>query len=96
MIKIYKYNHTDNEYRTVVNSKLKSKEREKAIDKWIEENGTETPIQTYFKDVHRNSWGNDYSYKAFGTPDNCIERLAYGEIEYDNELSYCDAKNNHP
>jgi hypothetical protein len=94
MIKIYKYNHQDERFITVVNDNtLKGKERNEAIDNWVKENGTEVSLKDYFSDCDRNNWRKDYAYRSFGKAENCIERLAWGEIEYDDDLSYCTMKN---
>lgn len=90
MIKIYKYNPEDKRFRDVVNnSTLKGKKREEALDNWVKENGAEVSIKDYLNDYNRNSWRKDYAYRCFGKAENCIERLVYAELEYDNDLSYC-------
>lgn len=101
MIKIYKYHSKDKRFRDVVNdSTLKGKKREEALDNWVKENGTEVSIKEFLNDYRRNSYhryDEDYIvYRCFGQPENCIERLAYGEIEWDNDLSYCNARNHSP
>lgn len=90
MIKIYKYHIEDKGFRDVVNDNtLKGKKRTEALDNWVKENGTEVSIKDYFNDYNRNSWRKDYAYRCFGKAENCIERLVYAELEYDNDLSYC-------
>ena len=97
MIKIYKYNPEDKRFRDVVNDNtLKGKKREEALDNWAKENGAEVSIKDYFNDYNRNSWRKDYAYRCFGKAENCIERLAYAEIEYDGDLSYCSVRENSP
>lgn len=97
MIKIYKYNPEDKRFRDVVNnSTLKGKKREEALDNWVKENGAEVSIKDYLNDYNRNSWRKDYAYRCFGKAENCIERLAYAEIEYDGDLSYCTVRENSP
>lgn len=97
MIKIYKYNHNDKGFRAVVNDNtLKGKNREEAIDNWIKDNGTEVTIKDYLSDYWRHSFRKDYSYRTLGKPENCIERLAYAEIEYDCDLSYCTVREHSP
>lgn len=93
MIKIYKYNRNDKGFQAVVNDNtLKGKNREEAIDNWIKDNGTEVTIKDYLSDYWRHSFYKDYSYLVLGKPENCIERLAYAEIEYDCDLSYCTVR----
>ena len=60
-------------------------------------NGAEVSIKDYFNDENRDNFtSKQYSYKCFGEPENCIERLAVAEMNYDNELSYCTAKDHSP
>lgn len=97
MIKIYKYDHNDKGFQAVVNDNtLKGKKREEALDNWVKENGTEVSIKDYFNDYYRNSWRKDYAYRCFGKAENCIERLAWSEIDIDGDLSYCSTKENFP
>lgn len=98
MIKIYKYDYNDKGFRAVVNDNtLKGKKREEALDNWIKANGTEVTIKDYFNDHNRDSfYDKEYSYHCDGKPNNCIERLAYAEIEYDGDLSYCTVREHSP
>lgn len=98
MIKIFKYQHDTNEWSKLINdSSLKGKEREKTIDGFIKKNGQEVSIQDYFNDFNRDSFcRKNYSYKCFGEPENCIEKLVCGELNYDEDLSYCNARNHFP
>ena len=97
MIKIYKYNPSSIWFKDVVNdSTLKGKNRDIAIENAIKEHGTQISIVEYFKDWNRNSWGKDYCYACYGEVENSIERLANAEINYDEGLTYLNAKNNHP
>lgn len=97
MIKIYKYDHNDKGFRAVVNdSTLKGNKRTEAINNWIKANGIEVTIKDYFNDYNRDSVYNVYSYHCDGNPENCIERLAYAELEYDGDLSYCSVRKNSP
>lgn len=98
MIKIYKYDYNDKGFRAVVNdSTLKGKKREEALNNWIKTNGTEVSINDYFNDYHRDSfYDKGYSYHCDGKPENCIERLAYAELEYDSDLSYCTVREHSP
>ena len=98
MIKIYKYDNGHPDLIKVCNDpKLKGKKRDNAIDEVIKHIGIETSIKDYLSDIYRDSFFHKTClYKCFGQPENCIERLAYSELEYDNELSYCNAKKNFP
>lgn len=99
MIKIYKYNRDDSEYKRVINDpSLKGKKRDDAIDRIIQTIGNEVTIREYFKDHYRNSFfrNDSVTYACFGEPEGCIEKLAYSEIQYDSGLSYCKAKKRHP
>ena len=96
-MEIYKYYYNTKEWQEICNGKLKSKEREAAFDKYIKEKGQKVSLQDYFKDSDRNSCRDKgYSYKFFGEAENCFERLAKEEIDYDVDLCYCSAKNRHP
>ena len=88
-MEIYKYYQNTKEWHEIVNSKLKGAAREDAFRKYIKETGKLVSIQEYFKDYSRNNWRTDYYYQFFGEAKNCIERLAKGEIDYDNDLAYC-------
>lgn len=97
MIKIYKYDPSSIWFKDVVNdSTLKGKKRDIAIENAIKEHGTQISIVEYFKDRKRNSWGKGYCYDCYGEVENSIERLVNAEINYDEGLTYLDAKNNHP
>lgn len=95
-MEIYKYYHNTKEWREIVNSKLKNKEKEAAFDNYIKECGVKVSLQDYFKDYQRKKYFVDYSYKCFGEATNCFERLAKGEIDWDNDLRYCDKSESHP
>lgn len=96
MINIYKYYHNTKEWKELINSNLKGKERHKAINDFIKNNGDEVSIKEYFSDNERYSLNKDYSYECFGEPTNSIEKLAYGEIVNFSDLSYCNAKKRCP
>lgn len=97
MIQIYRYQHNTQEWHDLINSSLKGKERDNAINDFIKKNGTEVSIQEYLNDFNRRSFRDKgYSYKCFGEAENCIERLVYGELEYDEGLSYCNTREHCP
>lgn len=103
MIKIYKYHSEDKRFRDVVyDNTLKGKKREEAIVNWVKENGTEVSIKEFLNDNSRSGYGyhrygEDYIvYRCFGNPENSIERLVYGEIEWDDDLGYWNARKHHP
>lgn len=76
----------------MVNSGLKGKERDKAIEEWVKTHGKTISIKDYFNTYDRYSYyGHQYPevYTCYGTPENCIERLVYAELQYDSDLSYC-------
>ena len=92
MIKIYKYNAEDKDYRAIVNSGLEGTERDKALEEWVKANGKAISIMDYFSTYDRHSYyGHQYPevYTCYGTPENCIERLVNAELQYDGDLSYC-------
>lgn len=94
---IYKYDYTTKEWYDICNSNLKYKEREIALNNYIKRNGEKVSLQEYFKDNKRNSWKDKkHNYKCFGDAENCLERLAKDELDYDSELVYCSAKKNNP
>lgn len=99
-MEIYKYYHNTKEWNEICNGKLKSKEREAAFDNYIKTKGQKVTLQEYFSDYDRNSFSwykeRNYAYKCFGEAENCLERLAKAETDWDNGLSYCSAKSNHP
>lgn len=96
-MEIYKYYHNTKEWNEICNGKLKSKEREAAFDNYIKEHGEKVSVKDYFNDGDRDGWRDKtYSYKCFGEAENCFERLAKGEIDYDNGLSYCSVSNKFP
>jgi len=97
MIQIYRYQHDTQKWHDLINSSLTGKERDNSINDFIKENGTEVSIQEYLNDFNRDSFRNKgYSYKCFGQAENCIERLVYGELEYDEGLSYCKTREHFP
>jgi len=110
MLKIYKYN-TDSQWKSFIealnNSNKIGLEREAAIQEYIEANGQLVTVQEYFADRRRNEseyWSfamkkmisKGYSYQCYGEVTNCFEKLAYGEMEYDNDLYYCDLSKSSP
>lgn len=97
MIQIFRYQYNTQEWHDLINSSLKGKERDNAINDFIKKNGTEVSIQEYLNDFNRRSFRDKgYSYKCFGEAENCIERLVYGELEYDEGLSYCNTREHCP
>ena len=98
MIKIYRYCYSTQEWDNLINDpSLTGAKRKSAINDLIVKNGTEVSIKDYFNDGLRDNFiDKQYSYKCFGEPENCIERLALAEMNYDNELSYCTAKEYSP
>ena len=97
-MEIYKYYYNTEEWNKLVNSGLRDKERNAAFDKYIKKNGTKVSIKEYFNDYDRDNRWRDlgYSYKCFGDAENCVERLAKSEREYDDDLGYCSIANNFP
>ena len=95
-MEIYKYAINTKDWKNIVNSNLKGKQRQTAFDNYIKATGTKVTLQNYFDDDQRDSYPKDYSYQYFGEVKNSLERLAAAEMEYDDDLSYCSAKDNHP
>ena len=96
-MEIYKYYFNTKEWEQIRNSNLKRKDRDEAFDAYIKKHGEKVSIKDYFDDCNRDNWRNkDYAYKCFGDAENCIERLAMEETDWDDGLSYCSAKSNHP
>lgn len=91
---IYKYDITTDEWNAIRNSNLNSKKREEAFDNYIKTKGQKVSLKHYFNDPQRNDFWRDktYCYKCFGEAENTIERLAKSEIDWDEGLSYCNAK----
>ena len=106
-MKIYKYSTKD---LSIFKNSLDVKDidkKKKLVQNYIEENGTLVTIQEYFADYNRNFSGywncatqkwvdREYSYDCCGKPTNCLERLAYAEIEFDGDLYYCSLATNSP
>ena len=104
-MKIYKYNQSG--WRSF-NESIKDKKDSKVLkEDYIINNGELVSLQEYFADHNRNFSGywncatqkwvdKDYSYGCCGKPTNCLERLAYAEIEFDGDLYYCDLVKNSP
>lgn len=101
-MEIYKYNESlteTKEWQDIVNSTDSYKERDKLLDELIKKNGNEVTVQEYFCDgkrISRYSCDSKYLYKCFGKPSNLFERLAFSEIDYDDDLSYFNLKKYHP
>lgn len=97
-MEIYKYYNNTKEWNEIVNSKLGDKERNIAFDNYIKKHGTKVSLKEYFNDHDRNRcWkGLGYFYEFFGEAENCIERLAKSEVNYDSDLEYCSVVKNFP
>lgn len=101
-MEIYKYNRSlteTKEWQDILNSTNSYKERDKLLDELIKKNGNEVTVQEYFSDgkrISRYSCDSKYLYKCFGKPSNLFERLAFSEIDFDNDLCYFDLKKYHP
>lgn len=96
-MEIYKYRNNTTEWEEIRDSKLEGKEREAAFDDYIKRTGQLVTVQEYFKDNNRlHGYYTNIHYQCFGECKNFIDKLAYGEIEYDNQLYYITARNNHP
>lgn len=105
---IYRYK-TDAEWQKFLDSikNLQGNERQKAIQDYITSNGKVVTLQEYFSDSKRNDnvyWDSlnqkwmdlDYAYRCYGEAHNCLERLAFDEMVYDNDLYYCGVVKNSP
>lgn len=96
-MEIYKYYYNNQEWERIRNSNLRGKERDEAFDAYIKEHGEKVSVKDYFNDGEREGWRDkNYSYKCFGEAENCFERLAKGEIDFDDDLSYCSVSKNSP
>lgn len=97
---IYKYDTTSKEWKDICNSSLSGKKRDEAFDNYIKTKGKKVTLAEYFQDGERNSFSfyhdKGYSYRVFGEAENCFERLAKEEIDWDDGLCYCSAKDRHP
>ena len=79
------------------NSGLEGKERKTAFDDYIKRTGQLVTVQEYFNDNDRlRGHYTNIHYQCFGECKNFIDKLVYGEIEYDSQLYYITARNNHP
>ena len=95
-MEIYKYNLNAKWWRDLVNNVPNTSKNKKVYENCIRENAQKVSLQEYFGDTNRNDIFKKYSYMCFGEAKNCLERLANGEINYDNDLSYCSAKERFP
>ena len=96
-MEIYKYGNNTTEWEEIRNSELEGKEREAAFDDYIKRTGQLITAQEYFNDGERlRGYYTKIHYKCFGECKNFIDKLVYGEIEYDSQLYYITARNNHP
>lgn len=96
-MKIYKYNPNCEEWDKVRNSNLKGKDRDNAINECVVKIGTELTLEEYFNiPFRRSDWQKGVCFRCIGKPDNVLEELAYAEIEYVDELSYCHVRENRP
>jgi hypothetical protein len=94
-MEIYKYYTNTEEWQNLINTTLNGQNAQNVFEQFIRENGVKVSIQEYFNDFWRNSsFRHGYSYECFGDAENCIERLAKGEIDFDNDLFYCIVKDN--
>lgn len=88
-MKIYKYNPNCKEWEDIRNSKLVGIKRDNAFNECAKNIGVELTIQEYFDTYPRESdWEKGVCYCCIGEPTNILERLAYSEMEYDEDLSY--------
>ena len=88
-MKIYKYNPNCKEWKDIRESKLVGIKRENAFNECVKNIGVELTLQEYFATYPRESdFTKGVCYRCIGKPTNILERLAYGEIEYDDGLSY--------
>lgn len=96
-MEIYRYNINCQEYKAIKNSGLVGVERENAFNECVKKIGTKLSLSEYFNITDRIvKFGDDVHYKAIGKPNNILEELAYGELDYLSELSYCDLSERRP
>ena len=96
-MKIYKYNPNCKEWDDIRNSKLVGIEREDAFNECTKNIGEELTLQEYFGIYPRESdFEKGICYRCIGKPTNILERLAYSELEYDDELSYTHMSKSFP
>jgi hypothetical protein len=98
MFEIYKYNPNCQEwYDCVKNPKLDAIERKKTINERIKKIGTKLTLQEYFSIPYRASdFTKGICYRCIGKPTNTLERLAFSEMENDNDLSYISMSQSFP
>lgn len=96
-MKIYKYNPNCEEWENIRKSNLTGIERKNAFNECIKNIGVELTLQEYFAIYPRESdFTKGVCYCCIGEPTNILERLAYSEIEHDDELSYIYMSKYHP
>ena len=92
-MKIYKYNPNCKEWENIRNSKLVGIERENAFNECVKNIGVELTLQEYFAIYPRKSdFTKGVCYRCIDKPTNILERLAYSEMESDDDLLYIDMK----
>lgn len=96
-MKIYKYNPNCEEWENIRNSKLVGIKRRNAFDECVKNIGVELTLQEYFDIYPRESdFTKGVCYRCIGKPTNILERLAYSEMEYDDDLSYISMSKSFP
>lgn len=96
-MKIYKYNPNCEEWENIRNSKLVGIKRDNAFDECVKNIGVELTLQEYFATYPRESdFTKGVCYRCIGKPTNILERLAYSEMEYDDDLSYISMSKSFP
>lgn len=96
-MKIYKYNPNCKEWEDVRNSKLVGIKRKNAFNECVKNIGVELTLQEYFAIYPRESdFTKGVCYRCIGEPTNIFERLAYSEIEHDDDLLYIHMSKSFP
>lgn len=96
-MEIYRYNPNCKEWEDIRNSGLTGSKREEAFKECAKRIGTRLTLKEYFSmSIRESDWRTGICYQCIGKPDNILEELAYSEIEYLSELSYCSIRDHCP
>ncbi len=89
-MEIYRFDPRCKEWEDIRNSNLVGSKKEMALKDCVRKIGTRLTLEEYFSIPSRkNNWMIGVCYECVGEPNNILEELAYGEIEYSEELYYC-------
>lgn len=96
-MEIYRFDPRCKEWEEIRDSGLTGLKREEAFKECAKKIGTRLSLEEYFSIPSReNNWMKGVCYECIGQPNNILEELACGEIEYSGELYYCNLRDRRP